>query len=241
MGRIISGPREWSPSHRETGALRFFAPRHPAGKISRAVADDPHDTIAAAGPGLIKNEQEPSAGTVVFWLAGTVQYPLSHDRELDRQRAWRSAKVKQPTGGNLPLIGWREWVGLPGLGISAVKAKVDTGARSSALHAFDLEPFRRGGQQFIRFKVHPLQRNLTVAVQAEAEVLEYRHVRSSGGHVTWRPVILTSIELLGQRWLVELTLASRDTMGFRMLLGRQAIRGRFAVDAGRSFLATRRV
>lgn len=148
--------------------------------------------------------------------------------------------MKQPAGDKLPLIGWREWVGLPGLGISAVKAKVDTGARSSALHAFDIEPFRRDGKRFVRFKVHPLQRNLQVTVQAEAELLEYRHVRSSGGHLTWRPVILTSIELLGQHWQVELTLASRDAMGFRMLLGRQAIRGRFAVDSGRSFLTTRR-
>ncbi len=136
----------------------------------------------------------------------------------------------------LPLIGWREWVGLPELGIPAIKAKVDTGARSSSLHAFDVEPFQQGDKKYVRFKVHPRQRDARTTVEAEAELLEYRHVRSSGGHLTWRPVILTTLELLDQQWTVELTLASRDAMGFRMLLGRQAIRGRFAVDAGRSYL-----
>lgn len=149
-------------------------------------------------------------------------------------------RVKHRAGKLLPLIGWREWVALPQLGIGSIKAKVDTGARSSSLYAFDIEPLRRYGKRFVRFKVHPLQRSTRTTVTAEAELLEYRHVRSSGGHQTWRPVIVAEVELLGQIWPVELTLASRDAMGFRMLLGRQAIRGRFAVDAGHSFLATRR-
>jgi hypothetical protein len=148
--------------------------------------------------------------------------------------------VKHRSGKQPPLIGWREWVALPDLGIEWVKVKVDTGARSSSLHAFDIEPFRRRGKRFVRFRVHPLQRDTEKTVQAEAELLEYRHVRSSGGHQTWRPVVLTSIELLGRRWEIELTLAGRDAMGFRMLLGRQAIRGRFGVDPGRSYLAGRR-
>jgi hypothetical protein len=135
----------------------------------------------------------------------------------------------------LPVIGWREWIALPDLSIAAVKAKVDTGARSSSLHAFDVEEFHRGGKAYIRFRVHPLQRNSRAFVQSEAELVEYRRVKSSGGHETLRPVIVTSVELLGQKWVIELTLASRDTMGFRMLLGRQAVEHRFLVDAGGSF------
>jgi hypothetical protein len=135
----------------------------------------------------------------------------------------------------LPTIGWREWVGLPDLGIPRVKAKVDTGARSSSLHAFKLKPFERDGVAWIRFEVHPRQRESREAVVVEAPILEYRSVRSSSGIAQKRPVIVTRVELLGQSWPVELTLARRDQMGFRMLLGRQAIRGRFLVDAGRSF------
>ena len=139
-----------------------------------------------------------------------------------------------------PAIGWREWLALPELGIAAIKAKVDTGARSSALHAFDLETFERMGKPMIRFKVHPLQRNAQYTVSSEAELLELRSVRSSGGHESFRAVILTVAELLGQRWPIELTLANRDMMGFRMLLGRQAVRQRFVVDPGKSYLGGRR-
>jgi len=141
----------------------------------------------------------------------------------------------------LPLVGWREWLALPALGVRQIKAKVDTGARSSALHAFDVRRFTRGGTEMVRFRVHPIQRDTRQSVEAEQELVEMRRVKSSGGHQTLRPVILAEIELLGQRWTVELTLASRDTMGFRMLLGRQAIRGRYVVDPGKSFLLGRPV
>ncbi|MCA9102685.1 MAG: RimK/LysX family protein [Pirellulales bacterium] len=137
---------------------------------------------------------------------------------------------------NLPVIGWREWVALPELGIDSIKVKVDTGARSSSLHAYDLREIRRGGATLVRFKVHPTQRNTRTIVVAEADVLEYRSVRSSSGKASRRPVIVTHVTLLGRTWPVELTLANRDEMGFRMLLGREAIRRRFLVDAGRSYL-----
>lgn len=133
------------------------------------------------------------------------------------------------------IVGWREWVSLPDLGIERIKVKVDTGARSSSLHAYDLQEFERGGERWVRFKVHPAQRNSAQVVQAEAAVLEFRSVRSSSGRVTLRPVIVTNIALLGFTWPVELTLANRDAMGFRMLLGRQAFRRRFLVDGGRSY------
>lgn len=134
-----------------------------------------------------------------------------------------------------PSIGWREWVTLPDLGVAGVKAKIDTGARSSCLHAFDIEEFERDGKTWVRFKLHPVQRNSNETVETEAELLEYRSVRSSNGHSDMRPVIVTSLRWLEQEWPVELTLTSRDGMGFRMLLGREAVRGRFVVDAGQSW------
>jgi hypothetical protein len=139
----------------------------------------------------------------------------------------------------LPVLGWREWCSLPDLGVPRVKAKIDTGARSSSLHAFDVEMLKRRGQRFVRFKVHPRQRNDTDLIAAEAEVLDLRSVRSSNGEVAERPVIVTHIEILGERWPIELTLANRDAMGFRMLLGREALRRRFLIDSGKSYLAGR--
>lgn len=135
----------------------------------------------------------------------------------------------------LPIIGWREWVTLPELGIKTIKVKVDSGARSSSLHAFDLKTFDRDGEQWVRFKVHPLQRSCEKIIAVEAPVLEFRSVKSSSGIAKMRPVIITEVELLGEKWSVELTLASRDNMGFRMLLGREAFRGRFLVDGGKSY------
>jgi hypothetical protein len=139
----------------------------------------------------------------------------------------------------LPVIGWREWVSLPELGIKAIKVKVDSGARSSSIHAFDLKTFERDGVQWVRFKVHPIQRSRENVVVVEAVILEFRSVRSSSGIAKKRPVIVTNVELLGTTWPVELTLASRDEMGFRMLLGREAFRGRFLVDGGKSYYGGR--
>lgn len=146
--------------------------------------------------------------------------------------------MKKKFTTDLPAIGWREWLALPELGIANIKAKIDTGARSSALHAYDVKVFQRDGKQLVRFKVHPFQHSRAGAVSAEAELMERREVKTSSGHVTLRPVIVTSVELQGQRWPIELTLASRDTMGFRMLLGRHALAGRFVVDPSRSFLGS---
>ncbi|HVX11437.1 MAG TPA: RimK/LysX family protein [Pirellulales bacterium] len=143
-------------------------------------------------------------------------------------------------GSPLPAIGWREWLALPGLGIRAVKAKIDTGARSSALHAFDIEFFERDSRPMVRFVVHPWQRTTDGTVAAEAPLAGQRLVRNSGGIETLRPVIMTDVELAGRSWSIELTLTCRDAMGFRMLLGREAVRRRFVVDSGRSYLAGKR-
>lgn len=137
----------------------------------------------------------------------------------------------------LLTIGWREWVSLPNLGIMEIKAKIDTGARSSALHAFDLKILEENGKQRVRFKVQPLQQDTINTVIAEADLLEWREVRNSGGQTELRPVILTSVELMGQQWPIELTLTNRDAMEFRMLLGRQALKGRFLIDCEKSYLS----
>lgn len=136
-----------------------------------------------------------------------------------------------------PVIGWREWLGLPELDIQSIKAKVDTGARTSSLHAYDIRRFKRKGRSMVRFKVHPVQRDARTLVEAEAPLVEMRKVRSSNGVVTLRPVVETAVDLAGVTWRIELTLVRRDLMGFRMLLGRQAVRRRFLVDPGASFLA----
>lgn len=138
------------------------------------------------------------------------------------------------------VVGWREWIGLPALGIPSIKAKVDTGARTSSLHAFDLEQFQRGRRRMVRFSIHPEQRSSAHALTVELPLFDARGVRPSSGQVEQRLVVVTEIELLGERWPVELTLTRRDEMGFRMLLGRQALRGRCLVDPGRSFLNGRR-
>ena len=142
--------------------------------------------------------------------------------------------------GEKQIIGWREWISFPDLGIGHVKAKIDTGARTSALHAEKISYVTRCGVAWVRFVVHPLQRNATVRVHCEAPLLEHRTIRSSTGHQEVRPMIETTIAVRGAIYPVEITLAQRDVMGFRLLLGRQAIRDHFLIDAGHSFLGGRR-
>ena len=136
-----------------------------------------------------------------------------------------------------PAIGWREWIELPDLGVTTVKAKVDTGARSSALHAWNVEIERpEAGPAIVHFTVHPFQRSSQRTIRTKAPLVDLRIVRASSGHEEERPVIVTNVALLGKVWPIELTLTRRDAMGFRMLLGRQAVRGRFVVDPGRSYV-----
>ncbi len=137
------------------------------------------------------------------------------------------------------LAGWREWVSLPGLGVPWVKAKLDTGARSSAIHAFDLVELERDGERWVRFSVHPWQRSDEDAVQCECPVLDVREVRSSSGHSEERLVVAMDLVLIGRTVPVEMTLARRDEMGFRLLVGREALRQGFAVDPGASYLGGR--
>ncbi|HSR50935.1 MAG TPA: RimK/LysX family protein [Acidobacteriota bacterium] len=140
----------------------------------------------------------------------------------------------------LVTVGWREWVELPELGIPAIKAKVDTGARTSALHAFRLETFDKEGVPWARFWMHPLQKNSDIERCCEARIIDQRPVTDSGGHREDRLVISSPLRLGDHQWDIEITLTNRETMLFRMLLGRTALRGRLQVDPSKSFLFGKR-
>ncbi len=150
-------------------------------------------------------------------------------------------RIIKPARPLSAVIGWREWVGLPDFGVQRIKAKIDTGAKTSSLHAFDVSVLKRQGQSIVRFKVHPLQRNTQRVVQCEAPLVEWRQVTDSGGKRTLRPVIETIITIAQRELVVEVTLIARDQMGFRMLIGRQALRKRWLVDPARSFLGSSHV
>ena len=136
----------------------------------------------------------------------------------------------------LLTLGWREWVQLPELGLDSIKAKIDTGARTSALHAFEVTPFEENGTRRVEFKMHPNQRDRETVVVCVADIKDERLVRDSGGHQQERWVIETPICIGNQCWPIELTLTSRDDMLFRMLLGRTAMRKRAVVNPSRSYL-----
>lgn len=136
---------------------------------------------------------------------------------------------------NKVIVGSEEWCAFPGLGIPAIKARVDSGAKTSSLHAYNIQPFNRDGEPWVSFEAHPLQGQRRPSVRCEARVLDRRTVRSSSGESEKRLVIKTAISIGGSVWDVELTLTNRDSMGYRMLLGREAMMGRMLVDPSESF------
>jgi hypothetical protein len=153
----------------------------------------------------------------------------------------------QPTSGWMArvdsqpevCVGWREWAALPGLGIDWIKAKIDTGAKTSALHAFDLTEELVGGERWVRFYVHPWQAHDEDAVECAVPVLDYRPVRSSSGQQEDRFVIVADVALAGRVLTAEFTLTNRDALGFRMLIGREALAQGYLVDPSASYLGGR--
>ena len=139
-------------------------------------------------------------------------------------------------GHTSTVAGWREWVSLPGIGVEWIKAKLDTGARSSAIHAFDLEELTRDGVERVRFWVHPWQGTDEDPVEVECPVLDRREVRSSNGQSEERLVVPMQVRLVDQLLEIEMTLSRRDEMGFRLLLGRSALEQGFLVDSSASYV-----
>ncbi|MCB1646386.1 MAG: ATP-dependent zinc protease [Pseudomonadales bacterium] len=134
------------------------------------------------------------------------------------------------------ILGWREWIGLPALNVNAILAKVDTGAKTSAIHTFYIDEFERDEASWVRFGLHPVRDSDKLAIHCEAPVADCRDVTDSGGHTETRYVIETDFVVAGQAYRAEVTLTNRDNMRYRILLGRNAMRGRFMVDPARSFL-----
>ncbi len=138
------------------------------------------------------------------------------------------------------VLGWREWLRLPELCKTRIKVKVDTGARSSCLHAFNVQVIDEDGQQIVHFDIHPLQNSTQKTVRVTSPLIEYRRIRSSSGHEELRPVIRTLARVGDTTWPIEVTLTNRDQMGFRMLLGRRALAHRFVVNPSKSFMQSKR-
>ncbi len=138
------------------------------------------------------------------------------------------------------MLGWREWLSLPELGIPAIKAKVDTGAKTSALHAFEIDTITEQGIEQVRFKIHPLQKRSDLVLTCQAPIVDRRKVSDSGGHREMRYVIRTKIKIGSICTEAEFTLTDRDSMQFRMLLGRTAMNHIFTVDPSSSYLEGRK-
>jgi len=141
-----------------------------------------------------------------------------------------------PDNKQILRLGWREWAALPDLCLPAIKVKVDTGARTSALHAFYTEKYRLDSVDMVKFLIHPIQRNFDFQVECHAPLVDFREVSDSGGHREMRYVIETSIVIGNSNWPIEITLTNRDNMRFRMLLGRRAMEARAVIEPGASYL-----
>ncbi|MDE1464932.1 ATP-dependent zinc protease family protein [Spartinivicinus poritis] len=137
---------------------------------------------------------------------------------------------------NKVTVGWREWVSLPGLNINTIKAKVDTGAKTCALHAYYIDPYDKDGETWVKFGIHPIQLDTDTSVECHARLADQRYVTDSGGHSEQRFVIITTLVVGREQFDAEITLTNRDSMRFRMLLGRNALNNRFTVDPVESFL-----
>lgn len=136
-------------------------------------------------------------------------------------------------GSQKILIGWKEWCALPDLKIPAIKAKIDTGAKTSCLHASKIEPFKKNTVKWVRFTLDPLQGDDSVQIRTSAKIIDTRYITSSNGHKELRYIISTTLELGDERWPIEVSLSNRESMRFRMLLGRDALSPYTLIDAAK--------
>lgn len=134
------------------------------------------------------------------------------------------------------IVGWKEWVSLPELALPAIKAKIDTGAATSSIHAYNIVQLTKNGKKFIEYELHPLQKNKKVIIKCLSPLIGHRKVRSSSGKLQTRPVIRTSIKIGEFTWTIDVNLTNRDSMGMRMLIGREALAGRVLVNPTQRFL-----
>ncbi|MFI4983891.1 MAG: ATP-dependent zinc protease [Rickettsiales bacterium] len=134
------------------------------------------------------------------------------------------------------ILGWKEWVSLPDLGLPGIKAKIDTGAATSSIHAYNIKYVVKGGQKYVKFDIHPIQKNNKISKSCMAKLVDKRHVRSSSGDKQRRPVVITQLRMGNYEWEIQLNLTNRDSMGMRMLIGREALVGRGMVDPTHKFL-----
>jgi len=146
--------------------------------------------------------------------------------------------MSHPPHPILPVAGWCEIATFPSLGVEKIAVKLDTGAKTSALHVVNVETFSRDGKEWVRFGVHPLQDNDDVVIHCESPVHKVRTIKSSNGQQETRYTILTSIRMAGMAWPIEVSLTNRDAMGFRVLLGRRAMRNRLIIDPHRTYILT---
>jgi len=153
---------------------------------------------------------------------------------------WYNERMDSEVKKESKIIGWREWATLPDLGLMAVKGKIDTGAKTSSLHAYDIELEEKGAKTYVHFKVHPLQHDFSVVIKCRALLVDKRHVTDSGGHKEERYVIRTTMILAGIKKRIELTLTNRETMKYRMLIGRAALK-HFYIDPSQSYLAKKTI
>jgi len=142
---------------------------------------------------------------------------------------------EKSSNGLRPIIGWKEWLALPDLGIPAIKAKIDTGARTSALHTFYIEDYTSSGKWMVRFGIHPLQKRQDVELYCDVPVIDRRRVKDSSGNTEMRYTIETKAMLGDIEWPIQITLTNRDRMMFRMLLGRTALDHRFIINPAASY------
>ena len=139
------------------------------------------------------------------------------------------------------IVGWREWAQLPEFGVELIKVKIDTGAKTSAIHAFDISPFTYMGNDWVQFDIHPIQDNDLIIHTCACPLVDYRWITSSTGHRQRRFVIQTSLRIGGFSSRIEISLANRDEMGFRMLIGRNALKDDVLVDPNHSFLLSHKL